>query len=128
MLDMNKKVDENTCKCVLSLTDGMRRSVQTGLGLSEHRQGEGEKVMTGEVQGKASVPAWSLLQKDQMLKAHESTERGVALPSPDMEREISHKGAMFIDDRTAHVGRSGSNENAEDDFATCMANVQRGAQ
>ena len=50
------------------------------------------------------------------------------MKSPDMEREISHKGVMFVDDRTDHFGGDGSNEDFEDDFEMCMANAQKGAQ
>ena len=121
-----KQLQKNLFLFAMKIVDGMRRNVQTGLGLSvgDYQQSEGEMLMTGEILGKANVPVLLLLQKDQMLKAYSSTERGTVLPSPNMASQIEHKGVMFVDDRKAHIGGDGNNEDFEDNFTKGMTNKE----
>ena len=65
---VKKKVDRAIYECMSGTTERAMRNVETGLGMSKimYKQRNGEKKITGNIQGKANVPQRSNLQKDQM--------------------------------------------------------------
>jgi hypothetical protein len=79
MLDAKKKVDRVICECMSGTIERAMRNVETGLRMSKitYKKRNGEKKMTGEIQGKANVPQRSNLQKDQMIQAHNELSAGV---------------------------------------------------
>ena len=113
MLDAKKNVNRAICECMSGTTERAMRNVETGLGLPEitYKSINGEKKMTGEIQGKASVPQHSNLQKDQMIHAHNELSAGVELHTPDTKSKIKHHRVTFVDDRTGHVAGDPDKEN-----------------
>ena len=98
-------VSESVMQSIGKTIMGLRRNVETSLGVSTGSYGQeaGAPRLGGMVQGKADVPQFATQQSDAMLKAHSSMTYGVHITSPALHREIKHHSVAFADDTEGQV-------------------------
>ena len=98
-------VSENLMTSIGKTIAGLRRNVETSLGISSGTYGQtsGAPKLGGMVQGKADVPQLATQQSDIMLKAHKSLTYGVNIISPGLHRSIQHHSVAFADDTEGQV-------------------------
>jgi hypothetical protein len=98
-------VSENLMTSIGKTITGLRRNVETSLGISSGTYGQetGAPRLGGMVQGKADVPQLATQQSDIMLKTHKSLTYGVNIISPGLHRQIQHHSVAFADDTEGQV-------------------------